>query len=170
MPVPSVLSPEPPTSESPQDPLSTPPSLCQSPGLVATNEILCIGDLGGSLYLQLFLPGRQKPCCFSQLDVIWVPFSLWCCRLGSPAWGLDPTLLRRNILATELYLQIFSCHAWEPSHPSHVSALSTNHIVVKWFLLSVQCYKAPLQLVFSLFFGMISLQFSCNSRLVLGGG
>ena len=39
-------------------------------------------------------PCRQKLCCSSQLYVIWVPFWLWCCRLGIPAWDLDPTLLR----------------------------------------------------------------------------
>ena len=63
---------------------------------VASNEILCIGPLRGLLCLQPFYPDRQKPCCFSQLDVIWISSWLWYCSLGSSAWGLGTTLLRRN--------------------------------------------------------------------------
>ena len=63
---------------------------------MAANKVVCVSPLRGSQDLQPFLPGRQKPCCFSLLNVIWVPSQLWCCRLGSPAWGLDPTLLRGN--------------------------------------------------------------------------
>ena len=138
---------------------------------MAANEITCVGPIRGSLHLQPFLPGRQKTCCFSQLDVICVPFQLWCCRLGSPAWGLDPTLLRGNPMATEISLRIFSCHQWDLSQPSRASfALPTSLVVVKWFLLSVCGYKASLHLVFSWLSQMISLQSCCNSRWVLGGG
>ena len=115
----------------------------------------------------LSLPGRQKPCCFSQLDVVWVPFWLCCCRLGSLAWGLDPTLLRQNPSAAEISLRHFSCCLWEPSQPSRASsALPTSLVVVKWFLLSLRGYQASFQLVSSWLFRMISPQFSCNSRLV----
>ena len=96
---------------------------------------------------------------------------LWCYRLGSPAWGLDSTLLRVIPLTTEISLWNLSYHPWEPSQPSHTSsALPTSHVVVKWFLLFFLGYEASLQLVFSCLFKVISLQFSCNSRLVLGGG
>ena len=91
----SVVSPEPPTPDSSQASLShsaLPLTLCTV--YVAENEILCVGSLRGSLGLQPFLSGRQNPCCFSQLDVIWVPFWLWCYRLGSPAWDLDLIPLR----------------------------------------------------------------------------
>ena len=117
------------------------------------------------------LPGWQNPYCFSQLDIIRVPFQLWWCRLGRPTWGLDTTFLRGNTLATEISLWHFSCHLWEPSQPSRVSStLPTSHIALKCFILSIRGCKASLQLVFSWLFKMISLQFSCNSRLVLGEG
>ena len=65
----------------------------------------------------------------------------------------------------------FSCRPWESRHSSWLSsALPTGHIVVKCFLLSVYGYKTSFQLVFSWLFKMISLQFNCNSRLVLRGG
>ena len=64
------------------------------------------------LSLQLPLPGRQKPCCFSQLGVTWVPFCLWCCRLGSTAWHLDTTLLRGR-----------GQTPWPLKYPSGTSAL-----------------------------------------------
>ena len=137
---------------------------------MAANKILCFSPLRGSLSLQPSLPGRQKPCCFSQLDIIWVPFLLWSCR-GESSWGIDPTLFRGNPKATEISLWHISFHLWEPSQPSHVSsALHTSHVMVKLFLLSVRGYKASLQLVFSWLFWMIPPKFSCNSRLVLGEG
>ena len=129
----------------------------------------CGGLLSVSLHLQLSLLGGQKPCCFSQLDVIWAPFQLWCYRLGSPTWGLDPTHHRWNLLATEISYQNFICCPWEPSQPMPTSsALPPSLMVVKWFPLSVCGKKASLQLVFSWLFRMIYLQFSHNSRLVLG--
>ena len=80
----------------------------------------------------------------------------WFCRLGSPAWGLDPTLLRGKSLATEISPQNFSCCPWEPSQSSHTSStLPTRFIVVKWFLLSVFGFNVSLQLVFSWLFRMI---------------
>ena len=125
----------------------------------------------GSLCLQPALPGRQEPCWFSQLEVIWVPFSFWCCSLGIPAWVIGPTLLRGNPLATEISIKNFSRLLWEPSQPPRASsAFPTSLVVVKWFLLSLRGYQASFQLVFSWLFRMISPQFSCNSRLALGGG
>ena len=49
-------------------------------------------------HLQLSLPHQQNPWCSSHLDVMWVPFWLWFCRLRDPAWGLDTTFLRGNTL------------------------------------------------------------------------
>ena len=95
---------------------------------------------------------------------------MWCFRMGSPTWGLEPPLLRGKPPAAEISLQSFSCHPWEPSQPSRVSSvLPTSLVVVKWFLLSALGYKDSLQLVFSWLFRMISLQFSCNSSLVPRG-
>ena len=83
---------------------------------------------------------------------------LWCCRLGSPTWGLDPTLLRGNPLATEISLWNFNCHPWEPSQPSCTSSsVCISLVVAMWLLLSVCDYKASLQLVFSWLFRMIFL-------------
>ena len=134
---------------------------------MAENKILCVDPLKGSLSLQPSLSGRQKPCCFSQLNAEFLSGSG---AVGYPAWGLDPTLLRGNPLFTEISLWNFSCHLWEPSQASYISSsLPTTVIVVKWCFLSLLGYKVSLQLVFSRLFRMISLHFSCNSRLVLGG-
>ena len=105
-----------------------------------------------------------------------LPFTAGCylssfpgsCRLGSPAWGLDCTLLRGNHPATEISLWNFSSCPWEPSQPSCASFALP--VTSWWLFLSVFGYKASLQLVFSWLFRMISLQFSCNYTLALGGG
>ena len=80
----------------PQTPLkhlqSTLPSLCWSPSKVAANEILCIDPLRGFLHLQPPLYGRQKPCCFSQLDVFWVPFLAVLLQAGEPSLGFRPDI------------------------------------------------------------------------------
>ena len=135
---------------------------------MAANKILFIDPLRGSLSLKLSLPDRQKPCWFSQLDVIWFPFWFWCCRLGNPAWvrlhssqGQPPQPLK--------YPSRTSAAALGRSSRDS-SILPTSLVVVKWFLLSVLGYKASLQLVFSWLFWTISLQFCCNSRLALRGG
>ena len=78
---------------------------------------MCIGSLKGSLWLQLSLPGKQKPSCFSQLDIIWVTSWLWFCRLGSPSWSLDPTLLRENPWATEFPSNISGATYGNPASP-----------------------------------------------------
>ena len=138
---------------------------------MVANENVCIGPLIGSLCLYQSVPGREKPYHFSQLDVNWVFFRLWCWMLGSSAWGLDRTLLSEIPLAAEIFLHHFSCHPWEPSQPSHMSsALCTSHFVVKLFLLCVRGYKASLPLLCGCIFWVISLQFIYNSRFVLGGG
>ena len=36
------------------------------------------------------LPGRQKPCCFSQPDIIWVPFPGMVLWVGEPCLGFRP--------------------------------------------------------------------------------
>ena len=77
--------------------------------------------------------------------------------MGSPAWGLDFTLLRGNPKATEISLQKFRDCIWENSHPSCKSYSLPTSLVVKWFLLSVLGYKASLQLVFSWLFWIITL-------------
>ena len=109
---------------------------------MGTSKISCSGPLKGSLWLKPSIPGREKPCHFSQLDVVWVLFGLRCYRLGNQAWGLDLTLLRGNPLK---YSSSPSAAAWQPSQPSHISStLHTNHFVVKLFLLSVCGYKTSL--------------------------
>ena len=93
--VPLVLSPDPPTPDSPQVFLvqyALPLSELRVSGY--KQYFVHWLFLRDSLRLQLSLPGRQKSCCFSQLDVIWVPFWLWYYRLVSPVWGLDSTLLK----------------------------------------------------------------------------
>ena len=166
---PSVLSPKH-HPVTPQAFLLYSARFCQSPELVVTSEILCIGPLKGSLLLQPSVPGREKSYCFSQLDVFWVLFRLWCYRLGHPSWGLYPTFLRGILLDSEIFLRHFSGCPLEPSQLSCISStLCTSH--VWWsFLLSVHGYKASLPQLFSCLFCMISLQFSCHSWLVLVGG
>ena len=86
----------------------------------------------------------------AQLDVIWVPFPVWCCRLGSPTWRLDPLFLEVTPQLLK-YPSNMSAATHEPSQPSHISStLPTSHIVVKWFLLSVPwLYSFPLPSVHS---------------------
>ena len=40
-----------------------------------------------------------------------------CCRLGYPAWSLDPTLFRGKTLATDISLWNFSCYHGSPASP-----------------------------------------------------
>ena len=56
------------------------------------------------------------------------------------------------------------------AQPALHTTLPTSHVVLKLILLSVQGYEVSLSLVFSCLFWEISSQFSCNSRLILGGG
>ena len=145
----SVLSPVPTTPDLPQASLvhSTLPLLVPRVSGFKQNFVLWSFK---RLSESLSLPGRLKPCCFSQLGVIWVPFRLWCYMLGIPSWGLYPMLLRGNPAATEVFLQNLSYCLWEPSQPFHSSsALPISFVVVKWFLLSVCGYKASLQFLFS---------------------
>ena len=51
---------------------------------------------------------------------------LWCCRLWSSLWDLDPALLRRTPPAAERPLRNSSCCPWEPSQPSRASALRAS--------------------------------------------
>ena len=53
---------------------------------------------------------------------------------------------------------------------SHLLCIPYQSHVLKQFLLLVLGFKDFLQLVFCQLFRVISLQFSCNSSLVLGGG
>ena len=137
-----------PQSHQPQTLLSVSSPLCPFP----------VGALGQVLQTKFCALAFCVSSCLSLVErnpaVLhsWVPFQPWCCRLGSPAWGLDLTLLRSNPCprAAEISLWNFSCCPWELSQPSHASfALPTSLVVVKWFLLSVLGYKTSLQLVFS---------------------
>ena len=115
---------------------------------MTANENLCVGPLLGSLRLQLSISGRKKPCRFLQLDGISVLFMLWFSRLGIPAEGLDPTLLRRIQPDAYISLWLFSCCLCVPSQPSCVSAaLPTSHIVLKLILLSACGYVFSLAIV-----------------------
>ena len=97
---------------------------------------------------------------------------------GSDAvgWGAQlvvqtPHFSEGTSLAAEISLWHFSCHPWESSQLYLLSsALPTTYIVLECFLLSVCVYEASLQLLFSWLFKMISPQFSCNFKLVQGGG
>ena len=71
-------------------------------------------------------------------------FQFWCCRLGSTAWGLYPTLLRGNILAAEISLQHFSCYLWEPSQTSPPQSLP-----VLWWWHGFFCLSIVIRLLSS---------------------
>ena len=94
---------------------------------------------------------------------------------GAVRWGAQlevrpHTSQGEPILASEISLWHFSCHLLGPNRPSHVSSsLRTHYVVVNWFLLSVHAYKTFLQILVSWLFWTVSLQFSSNSSLVLGG-
>ena len=137
---------------------------------MAPNAILCIDPLRVSLCLQQSLPGGKKPYCFPQLDIIWVLSWLWCCRLGSPAWDLECTLLKGNPPATEKSLQNFNYPPVGAQPP--LSCLLCNPYQLHFCeVVSVVCpwlkgfFLAGVQLVSRI----ISLQFGCKLSLVLGG-
>ena len=166
----SVLSPKPPTADSTQVSLVHSALPFPAPRVNGSKRNFLCWPFNRLSASPAISPWPIEPLLLFTTGCYLGSFWLWCYRLGSPAWGLDPTLLRGKHLATEISLQHFSCRPWEPRQLSHASsALPTNHIVLKCFLLSVHGYKASLQLVFSWLFKMISLQFSSNSRLVLGG-
>ena len=88
--VPSILSPDPLTPNSPQMSLVYSALPLPEPRVSGCKQNFVhwpFKRLSASPTISPF----QKPCYFSQLDVIWVTFWLWCYRLGNPAWGLDPT-------------------------------------------------------------------------------
>ena len=163
----SFFSPEPPAPDSPHVSML----LLLQPRVSGCKRNFCVSPLRGSLHLQSSLPGGQKPLCFSQLDVMWVL---------SPALVLSARELSLGFRTPTSQVETLSCwsiplelwhHQWEPHQPSHASStLPTSLVVLKWFFLSVLGYKTSFQLVFSWLFRMISLQFSCNSSWVLGGG
>ena len=84
--------------------------------------------------------GRQKPCCFSQPDAVGAFPSA-----GALGWGAQTGLL----------------HILHTPYQSHCGEVVPS---------VCPFYKASLQLLFTWLFWIISLQFSCSSRLVLGGG
>ena len=96
-----------------------------------------------------------------------VPFWFWCCRLGSPPWGLYLSGGTPNHWNIPPELQLLPVAAQPAlSHLFCTSYHSHSGEVVSSVCLG---YKVSLKLVFSWLFSMISLQFTCNSRLVLGG-
>ena len=134
---------------------------------MATNEIMYIGCLRGSLHLHPSVPG--KPTAFhswklsgllsgsgavglgAQLDVETPDFS------EGTSWPLKHL---SGTAAATMGAQAAFLHHFCTPHQSHCGEGVS----------SVLGYKASLQLAFSWLFRMISLQFSCNSRLALGGG
>ena len=89
------------------------------------------------------------------LDVLGVFSWFWCSRLGSTAWGLNPTHFRGipppPLLAGEMSLWTFSWHLWEHSQPSCASSTLPTYLdVVMWLLLSVHGHKVSFQLVLNL--------------------
>ena len=109
--VPSVLSPEPPSTDPPQE------SLAHSAlPLLEFRVSSCKRNFVHWPFKRLSASPAVSPWqivtrCFWQLVTFW----LWCCTLGRPSWGLGPTLLRGNSMAAEISLQNFSCHLWEPN-------------------------------------------------------
>ena len=94
---------------------------------------------------------------------------LWCCRVGSLAWGLDPTLSGETLRCWNILLALLLLPVGAQSALLCLLHAPYQSCLVKRFLLSVRGYKASLQLVLSWLFWMISLQFTCIFRLVLGG-
>ena len=137
---------------------------------MAANGILCVGRLRGSLCLQPSFTGEQKPCTFHS-HILFRFFSrFWCCRLGSPAWDLECTLLKGNPPATEKSLQNFNYPPVGAQPP--LSCLLCNPYQLHFCeVVSVVCpclkgfFLAGVQLVSRI----ISLQFGCKLSLVLGG-
>ena len=115
---------------------------------------LSVSSKGSLNHLSLM---DRNPAAFHSCMLFAFLSWFWWCRLGSSAWGLDPTL-RGIPLSAEISLCNFSCHPWEHSQSSHASPASPiSQAVMKWFLPSVCGYKASLQLVFSWLFRMIFL-------------
>ena len=132
-------------------------SFCWNPGYMVANRIFCVGLLRSFLHLQPSLPWQTETLLLFIGRCYLGSFLALVLQMGSPVWGLDPTLLRENSPATEISLRNFSCCPWELSQPSHTSStLPTSLLVVKWFLLFV-LEKAFLQLVFSWLLRVISL-------------
>ena len=148
----SILSPKPPSPVSPQASL-----IHTAPIAVAQDKWLqmkfCVGPLKGSMWPHLSVSGREKSCHFTQLDVIWVLFGLWCHRLGSPDSGLDPTLLRvtSNTWNIPLAIQLsplgvktafthslnyhsFNYHPWVSRQPSLCTPLP---VMLWWSCISI---------------------------------
>ena len=154
--VPSVLFPHPPTPDSPQASqvhfaLCLPES--RASGCKWNYVCWLCKRLSVSPAFSLWQTGTLL---LFTTGVIW--FLSWLLWVGEPGLEFRSHSLKGNNLATEIFLQNFSCHTWEPSHPSHASfAFPTSLVVVKFFLLSVCGYKASFQLVFSWLFNMIFL-------------
>ena len=138
--------------------------------MAANKNLWCFGLLKGS----------ASPAVSPWLTESLLPFTAACylssflalvLKAGEPSLGFEPTLLR-GILQSLKYPSGSSASTFgSPASPvTCPPALPTSHVVLKCFLLSVHGCKASLQLVFSGLFKMISLQFCCNSRLVLRGG
>ena len=123
---PSALSSEPPAPDSPHEPL-----VHSALPLLEPTVSGCKRNLVWWPFKWLFASPTASPWqtetplfftarCY--LGSVW----LWCCRLWSSLWDLDPALLRRTPPAAERPLRNSSCCPWEPSQPSRASALRAS--------------------------------------------
>lgn len=142
---------------------ATLPSLCWNPRWVAAHKVVCIVPFRGCLHFQQPLTDKQQSCCFSQRDIVRAPFSVLVLWDGEPNLGFRPQGSQwERTTISEISLWNFSCCLWEPVQPFCISALGIILYAVFTFH---PCYQGCLQLVFSWFFKMAFLYFSCMSSL-----
>ena len=93
--VPSVLSPKPPTPNSPPATLVHSALPLPEPRVSGCkwNFVNCIKRLSASPDVS---PWQIETLLLFTAGCYLGSFQAWYCRLGSPAWGIDPTLLRGN--------------------------------------------------------------------------
>ena len=89
-----------------------------------------------------------------------------CFKMGSPQWGLDPSLFK-GISSADVSLSILNHHTIGVG-PTH-SASSPFLPLSTWFLLYILTHKNSVQIVFRYFSKMVILKFSCNFDVVMGG-
>ena len=77
------------------------------------------------------LPGWQKPCHFHSWMLSGLLSQLWCYRLGSQAWGLEPTFLRESPLTTEFPSSTSTATHGSPANPL-VSPLHSIPVIWWW--------------------------------------
>ena len=123
------LCPEPSTPDSPHVSLVCSIFPLPQPRVSGYKWNFVLAFLRASLSVQLSLPGRTETLLLFTASGYLGSFP----GSGAPGWGtrgLDPILLRGNAPSTDISLQNFRCHLWEPSQPSHASLLPDSLVVV----------------------------------------